>query len=69
VRIRVGLYARLSEEDRNKIRGCDESESIQNQKRMLMQYALDQGWDVVDLYIDEDYSGAGVYRPDFERMI
>lgn len=69
MRIRVGLYARLSEEDRNKIRGCDESESIQNQKRMLMQYALDQGWDVVDLYIDEDYSGAGVYRPDFERMI
>lgn len=69
MRIRVGLYARLSDEDRNKAKGSDESESIQNQKRMLLQYALDQGWDVVDIYIDEDYSGAGVYRPSFERMI
>ena len=69
MRARVGIYGRLSQEDIDKINKEDESESIQNQKRMLLEYALKNDWDVVDIYIDEDYSGAGVYRPEFERMI
>ncbi|MFR5756083.1 MAG: recombinase family protein [Lachnospiraceae bacterium] len=69
MRARVGIYGRLSEEDKDKINKEDESESIQNQKRMLIEYALKNDWDIVDIYIDEDYSGAGVYRPEFDRMI
>ena len=36
---------------------------------MLLKYALSNGWDVIDIYSDDDYSGAGTYRPEFERMI
>ncbi len=66
---KVGVYCRLSDEDRYKKNKNDDSESIANQKSMLLKYALEQGWDVVDIYSDDDYSGAGTYRPDFERMI
>lgn len=55
MRARVGTYGRLSQEDIDKINKEDESESIQNQKRMLLEYALKNDWDVVDIYIDEDY--------------
>lgn len=66
---RVGGYVRLSDEDRNKINKTDESESIQNQKNMLIAYCEARNWELVDIYCDEDYSGAGTYRPDFERLI
>lgn len=67
--IRVGIYIRLSDEDRVKRR--DESESIINQKIFLTDYAIKQGWHIVDYYVDEDYSGADTNRsrPDFERLI
>ena len=35
---RVAIYCRLSEEDRNKQSETDDSNSIQNQKSMLLQY-------------------------------
>ena len=38
--MRVGIYCRLSEEDKNKQSKEDDSLSIQNQKAMLLQYAL-----------------------------
>ena len=66
---KVGVYCRLSDEDKDKRSVNDDSDSIQNQKSMLLKYALTNGWDVVDIYSDDDYSGAGVYRPDFERLI
>ena len=66
---KVGVYCRLSDEDRYKKNKSDDSESIANQKSMLLKYALDQGWEVVDIYSDDDYSGAGVERPDFNRLI
>lgn len=66
---KVGVYCRLSDEDRFKKNKNDDSESIANQKSMLLKYALEQGWEVVDIYSDDDYSGAGVERPDFNRMI
>lgn len=66
---KVGVYCRLSDEDRFKKNKNDDSESIANQKSMLLKYALEQGWDVIDIYSDDDYSGAGTYRPDFERLI
>ncbi len=67
--IRVGIYIRLSDEDRDKKR--DESESIINQKMLLTDYAINQGWHIVGLYVDEDYSGVDTNRsrPEFQKLI
>lgn len=61
------IYARLSREDED--RQLSESESIQNQKSLLTRYAAEQGWDIYDVYCDEDRSGADAERPDFNRML
>ena len=39
---KVAIYCRLSEEDRNKQSETDDSNSIQNQKSMLLQYSSEQ---------------------------
>lgn len=65
--ILCAIYTRLSKEDEDKQQ--PESESIQNQKSLLINYAVEQGWDVCHIYCDEDYSGADSMRPDFNRMI
>lgn len=61
------IYCRLSKEDEDKQQ--PESESIQNQKSMLVRYAVEHSWDIYNLYCDEDYSGADNQRPDFNRML
>lgn len=66
---KVGVYCRLSDEDRDKINKNDDSNSIINQRSMCLKYASQCGWNVVDIYSDDDFSGAGTYRPDFERLI
>lgn len=38
--MKVAIYCRLSEEDKNKLSKDDDSESIQNQKSMLIEYAV-----------------------------
>jgi DNA invertase Pin-like site-specific DNA recombinase len=67
--MRVALYCRLSEEDRNKQDENDDSKSIQNQKSMLLQYAIEKGWEVYNIYSDDDYAGADRNRPEFKRLI
>lgn len=67
--MKVAIYPRLSEEDRNKRNETDESESIQNQKSMLIEYAINQGWEIYDIYTDEDYTGADRNRPEFNRLL
>ena len=66
---KVGVYCRLSDEDRDKLNKNDDSNSIINQRSMCLKYASQCGWNVVDIYSDDDFSGAGTYRPDFERLI
>ena len=66
---KVGVYCRLSDEDRDKLNKNDDSDSIVNQRSMCLKYAQQNGWNVVDIYSDDDFSGAGTYRPDFERLI
>lgn len=39
--MKAAIYCRLSEEDRNKLSEEDDSNSIQNQKSMLIRYAMD----------------------------
>lgn len=65
----TAIYVRLSDEDRDKRCATDESESIQNQKSMLINYCIEQGWQISNIYCDEDYSGADRNRPEFNQMI
>ena len=67
--VKVGVYCRLSDEDRDKVNKNDDSDSIINQRSMCLKYACQFGWNVVDIYSDDDFSGAGVDRPDFNRLI
>lgn len=64
--MKCAIYCRLSREDGEKTL---ESESIQNQRAMLEDYAAQQGWAVWDVYCDEDYSGADGGRPEFCRLL
>ena len=67
--MKVALYCRLSEEDKNKLSATYESNSIQNQKTLLIQYANQQHWDIYDIYIDDDYTGSDRSRPAFNRLL
>lgn len=62
----AGLYARLSREDEG---NSSHSESIKNQIDFLTKYVLDQGWNIIDIYIDDGYTGTNFDRPGFNRMI
>ena len=66
---RVVLYLRLSKEDLDKLTQEERSESIKNQEIMLRNYAEQQGWVIVGVYDDEDYSGSDRDRPNFNKMI
>lgn len=68
-RERAALYGRLSKEDIDKLNGGDDSESIKNQRLLLTDYALEKGFEIVDWYYDDDYSGLYSDRPGFERLI
>lgn len=67
--MKVAIYCRLSEEDRNKLNKEDDSNSIKNQKAMLIQYSVNQGWDIFDIYSDDDYAGSDRNRPQFKRLL
>lgn len=65
--MKVAIYCRLSDEDKNK--QGDNSESIQNQKSLLKNYAQNKGWQIYDIYCDENYSGIDSQRPEYNRML
>lgn len=67
--LKVAIYCRLSEEDRNKENEEDDSRSIQNQKLMLTEYAIRQGWEIQGVYSDDDYTGADRNRPNFNKVL
>ena len=67
--MKAAIYCRLSKEDEDAEERGKESESIQNQKSMLIQYAIENGYDIYNIYSDEDYSGADRNRPAFNEMI
>lgn len=64
--MKAAIYCRLSKEDETR---TGESESIQNQKSMLIQYAMEQEFELYQIYSDEDYSGIDRNRPAFNAMI
>ena len=67
--MKTAIYCRLSEEDRDKQNAAEDSQSIQNQKSMLLQHALNHGWDIYNIYSDDDYTGADRSRPAFNQLL
>ena len=61
----TALYCRLSRDD-----GAEgESNSIQNQKKLLQKYAKEHGFENVRFYIDDGFTGTNFNRPDFQRLL
>ncbi len=67
--MKAAIYCRLSDEDRNKQSYEDDSASIQNQKAMLRAHAEKEGWEIYDIYSDDDYTGSDRLRPAFNRLL
>ncbi|MGX8833063.1 recombinase family protein [Amedibacillus sp. YH-ame6] len=65
-KLRVRLYARLSKDDGD---ADKESNSISNQLQMLRYHSKENGFEVIDEYVDDGYSGTTFNRPDLNRMI
>lgn len=63
--IKVGIYARLSRDDERN----GESLSIENQKLILERYVLEQGWNLIEIYVDDGYSGTTFDRPGVQRLL
>lgn len=61
----VALYIRLSKEDESE----GPSESVNNQKSLLEEFAREHRLCVYDCYIDDGWSGGNFDRPNFQRMI
>ena len=62
---KVGIYCRLSRDDER----AGESVSIENQKELLTRHAREQGWTVIDYYVDDGVSGTTFDRPGFNRLV
>lgn len=65
---KVGIYIRLSREDEEK-ESYEESESVQNQRTLLMQYLKQNKLNFVSEYVDDGVSGTSFDRPAFNQMI
>ncbi len=61
----AGIYVRLSQEDMR----AGESLSIENQKLILTKYVAEQGWNLLDTYVDDGYSGTDFNRPAVTRLL
>lgn len=61
----AGIYVRLSQEDMR----AGESLSIENQKLILTKYVSEQGWNLVNIYVDDGYSGTDFDRPGVTRLL
>lgn len=64
--MKVAIYCRLSVDDGI---AFSDSVSIQNQKKILTDFVNNKGWQIVDYYIDDGYSGTNFERPAFKNMI
>lgn len=61
----AGIYVRLSKDDER----AGESLSIENQKLILTKYVNEEGWNIVDTYVDDGYSGTNFNRPGVTRLL
>ena len=60
----AAIYCRLSVDD-----GLDqESQSIENQKNILLKYCLDQGFNIFNIYVDDGFSGTNFDGPGLIKL-
>ena len=64
----VGIYIRLSQEDKDKKYESD-SESVINQKELLRNYVKNNNFNLVKEYVDDGFSGTDFERPGFKSML
>lgn len=64
----VGIYIRLSQEDKDKKYESD-SESIINQKELLRNYVKNNNFNLVKEYVDDGFSGTDFERPGFKSLL
>ena len=62
---RCGLYLRISKEDEKR----GESASIENQRKILWDFAEKKGFEVYREYVDDGFTGTNLNRPAFCRML
>lgn len=62
---KAGLYYRLSKDDER----TGESLSIENQKRICEKFANENGFEIVDEYVDDGWTGTNFNRPDVQRLL
>ena len=65
---KVGLYIRLSEADENKTYEA-ESESIINQRNLLMDFVKQNGFVFISEYVDDGFTGTNFDRPGFKKLL
>lgn len=67
----AAAYVRLSKEDLNSVSGLKaESNSISNQKQLILDYLKDKtDINLVSIREDDGYTGTDYDRPDFQRMM
>ena len=61
----AALYCRLSRDDGTE----SESNSIGNQKKLLLKKAKDLGFKQTKYYVDDGYTGTNFNRPGFQQML
>ena len=62
---RAGLYCRLSKDDEQR----GESTSIGTQRSMMTDYCTEHGYEIVNIYVDDGYSGLNFNRPGFQELL
>jgi len=64
----VGIYIRLSQEDKDKKYESD-SESVINQRELLTNYVKNNNFNLIGEYVDDGYSGTDFERPGFKSLL
>ena len=64
----VGIYIRLSQEDKDKKYESD-SESVINQRELLRSFVKNNSFNLVKEYVDDGFSGTDFERPGFKSLL
>lgn len=62
--LKAVIYVRVSTDEQAK-----EGYSIGSQKEKAIKFIESQGWDLVDIYLDDGYSAKNLDRPDMKRLM
>lgn len=63
--MRAAIYTRVSTEEQ----AADGTSSLQDQERRCRAFAEHKGWEVVDVYSDDGFTGTRTERPEWDRLM